>query len=294
MYSKIIEDNGQEIALDDVLGLFTTESRYTNYPLAINDIQDIANPQTILAIRTTVLDFAQENNTDYLQHGLRFVVEPHEWPARLSITQKPVAAQNFSDWLKPKVQWQSGLETGQGGFFEKCTLAALQANPPQINDAPIAFLTPQDKSVFAVKDGSPKSPGHYLILTTAPRANMLDTNFTKDEWLKSFQLAYKLFAEKAKPGQQLRIIANIGQDYQRGPHFNLHVQWDDEFMSFDPEDYGFTVDQDHYYVLEDANNDLYAQLKKSILHYEQAQNDTDKIKHYNHLKEFLNSRVQFR
>lgn len=289
MYKKLIVSGEQDIAFADILQLFSAASNYTSAPLELVDIQELAAPTKILEIRQTVLDFVRDNQVDYLQQGMRFIIEPHEWPAKISLTNKPVAAQNFTDWLNPKAPWQPGLAKDQGGFFEKCAQAALSSAPPLINGAPIEFLSPEDKTVFAVKDGSPKTPGHYLILTTAPRANMLDPNFTTEEWIKTFQLAYLLFNKYAKPGQQLRLNSNNGQYMQRGPLYNFHVQFDEGFIPFDPTELGYTVDPETYCVQDDGS-ELFQMLKTTIENYKQANNDKDKLEQYHALKSFLESR----
>jgi len=282
-----------EISLEDI-HLDFQETAYAEISTAIQSPEDLANPAMIDSLREIITNYKTEQKIDHLRHGLRFILEfPICWPTKLFITTQPVAAQNFTDWLKPKFPWQPGLAKSQGGFFERCADSALLANPPLINDAPIEFLNPSDRTIFAVNDGKPKSVGHYIVLASEPRANLFDQNFSNEEWHKAFGLAYKLFLDKATNDQQLRIVANIGQDYQRGERFNLHVQWDNEFMSFNPVDYGFDVDQEKYMVTDSSSPEIYQTLVETIKAYDQAQSRAEKIELYQELKRFLFSRDNF-
>jgi hypothetical protein len=296
MLNKITASTETEISLDSIdFSFLNTASSYEEIELGLTELSDLAKPTIITKLRNTILEYTTAHHIDGIQHGFRLIIDIPQncWGIKAYITDKPVAAQNFSDWLTPKADWKPGLGQGEGGFFEKCAITALQSPDTLINGAPIEFLNAEDKTVFAVQDGSPKTPFHYLIMTTAPRANILDNNFTLEEWHKTFELAYKLLKEKTNPEDQYRLIFNAGPGNQRGARHTVHVQADNDLLSFDPEELGYILDKENYCILFDSNTDIDVYLKEIITKFKQATTIAENIQFGQELKRFIRSREKF-
>lgn len=283
LYNKLINE-GLEIDLADILGLIQDRpSNYEEIPIGISSIEDLLDPGCIQALRRTLLDL----NIDYTDQGLRLVIDLKPgFGTATYITTKPVAAQNFTDWLKRKEPWTPGRT---GGFFEKCAHMALGKIP---SDRPLTFLD-ERKTVFAINDDHPKAPFHKLILTTVQHDNLLDHQVTLEEWQDIFSLAYTLFNDVSLQNQDMRLIFNCGQGLQRGNWLNAHLLADKELMHFDPAYYGFTIDTKNFCIQAETENELYLYLKQTIAQFEQANTTAEKIRLGQALKSFLNSRVMF-
>lgn len=284
MLTKIILAES-EVNLEDIVGLLPEAAdSYAEVSSGITDIEDLCKPECIQSIRNTLFNY----DINYKIHGLRLIIDitPGGFGSKTYVTTKPVAAQNFTDWLTPKADWTPGAT---GGFFEKCAQMALGKIPA---NRQITFLD-QAKTVFTTDDDHPKAPFHQLIMTTQQHDNLLDPTVTISEWQDLFRLIYTVFNKEQFTNQDIRIVFNCGQGMQRGNWLVGHLLADQELMHFDPQYYGFSIDPDKYCIQAEPDNELYCYLQKTILAFEQATDRQEKIRLGQMLKNFLNSRVQF-
>jgi len=178
---------------------------------------------------------------DLTKQGFRMVVESADSvsaPEIHLISGTRVAAQNPQDWLSPSVKWDPAAPAV---FFEKCAEAAREGNEKMAFGNQMLY-SGQDRSVFGVKDGDPKSPTHFLVLASDVFGNFMDHSFTSEHLNSFFETAFQITRTLDLLDRPIRYVANIGTGFQVGPRVHIHVQSAREgFPSMFPHDYGFSV-----------------------------------------------------
>lgn len=183
--------------------------------------------------------------TDIRTRGFRIVVEagPELKQTQVHLIagneNTPLLSQNPQDWLSPPVQWNPDVESAP--FFDFCSLAATQGDVLMRFGQKMLYA-PDQRTVFGVIDGDPKSETHFLVLASQAFSCILDPGFTIDYLIKFFEVAYALSEQQGINKQTIRLVINTGQGAQAGPRVHLHVQSSSgKLPSMFPVTYGFSI-----------------------------------------------------
>jgi diadenosine tetraphosphate (Ap4A) HIT family hydrolase len=221
-------------------------------PENINRLHDLAGEPADKLRNIILPGFICQHDLNAETKGLRLVIgiEPASPALRIDLFagdgSRGVPAQNPQDWILPTTNPWQRFSPGRISFLDRCAEAALRelpALPSEFGGNQLLFPL-GNSAVFAVMDGDPKAPVHFLVLASEPYGNMADDNFTAELWGAFFQAAARVLSEKAD-NCYARLVANFGGGFQVGPRVHLHVMASPEpFPSLFPADYGFIENQD--------------------------------------------------
>ncbi len=178
---------------------------------------------------------------DLTRRGFRMVVESADSvcaPEIHLISGQGVAAQNPQDWLSPSVPWNP---QAPAVFFEKCAEAAASGQAKMAFGNQMLYAG-ENRDVFGVRDGDPKSDIHFLILAREAFGNFMDQGFTAEHLNQFFETAFRISHTLMFEFDPVRYTANLGTGFQVGPRVHMHVQHAREDLpSLFPQTYGFSV-----------------------------------------------------
>ncbi|MFA5928612.1 MAG: hypothetical protein WC838_04885 [Candidatus Margulisiibacteriota bacterium] len=245
------------------------QSDYQKIIIAAQGPQVLLAPDKIGEIREKLADYIDNNHIDFKNCGVRLVLDIQDGQTVLYLGHQALAPQNPHDWLAaPNLAWKPAAQ--KAGFFLFNDEAVAQGLDKMKFGKKLEYLD-ADRSrrhVYAVEDGAPKSPVHYIILAngleTTPGGNFMDPKFPADHWQDLFRLAYQIY-EKHDQGkyQQLRLVSNMGMGLQAGPVAHMHIQLDTRLASLFPQDYGIPAGDDLTIELSEEDKKRFIELLKS-------------------------------
>ena len=202
----------------------------------------LGSREAVAELREIILpDFvAQVGIREMTESGLRLSVDiTRKGSPLVQLMAGPdVAAQNPQDWMSPSVVWNPNAPAL---FFERCAEAAKEGLDRMAFGNKMLYADEQ-RDVFGVVDGDPKSETHFLVLGRAVFGNIMDQGFTADHLNRFFETAFQLCRQLGILDQQIRFVANTGTGFQVGPRVHMHVISSRESLpSMFPVDYGFKV-----------------------------------------------------